>query len=410
MVSIDTIRQKSRPSLEMGSDADQKRLFALADDLLALPDEAWQQALAEREQFNPDLRLATYLAASRRWILHQDRPVSVGVVFAMWGEHVRLQARTPENPNGENSLRNKVRQLRWLTRDSTVQWTIYAVDDGDPRDSAAVAERIVAEDGLEDNVTVLRLQDALTGDYPQLAKLSSVEDSRKGGAIIYGCLRAIADENEAIIYTDADISVHLSQIGLLLKPFVEESADVVVGDRKIPGAMVIKDALRWGPGVPVLRFFQRRIGRYIFSNGVRDTQAPFKLYSADTLARILDDVQTFGFAFDTEWLMVSLKRAYKIAFVPFAFVDSFDESATKAQGAGTTWYSLLQGLAKQVKYHDVPHDVALADFVLTDIEAHHLIDAIIAQEPPQNPSPQNPLEAPASASEKMIAWVCDLKK
>lgn len=405
MTSIDTILEKSLTSLEMGNDTDQERLFEIADDLVSLSDEAWQQVLADREQLNHDVQLATYMAASRRWVQKNDVAASVGVVFAMWGEHVRLQPRSSENPNGENSLLNKVRQLRWLTRDSAISWTIYAVDDGDPKDSAAVAESIVAEQGLENDVTVLRLGDALQGDYPQLAKLASVDDSRKGGAIIYGCLRAIEDANQAVIYTDADISVHLSQIGLLLKPFVEEDAEVVMGDRKSGGAMVIKDALRWGPGIPVMRFFQRRIGRYIFANGVTDTQAPFKLYQAAALANILADVQTFGFAFDTEWLMVALKNQYKIASVPFAFIDSFDESATKAQGAGTTWYSLLEGLAQQVKYHDIPHDEVLADFVLTEIKDYQLIDTIIENDLLEAPSSQNPLEAPASMSDEMVAWV-----
>ena len=156
MVSIDTILKNSLTSLVMGQDTDQERLFTLADDLVKLTDEAWQQVLADRGQLNHDIRLATYMAASRRWVQQNDTAVSVGVVFAMWGEHIRLQARSLENPNGENSLLNKVRQLRWLTRDSAITWTIYAVDDGDPEDSAAVAENIVAEHGLENDVTVLR--------------------------------------------------------------------------------------------------------------------------------------------------------------------------------------------------------------------------------------------------------------
>jgi len=410
MSMIDTIKGQSLTSLEMGVDGDQDRLRELADGLISLSENDWQRVLEDRAQFNYDLRVATYMAESRKWVQANEKDISVGIVFAMWGEHTRLQQRTADNPNGENSLLSKVRQLRWLTQDSQVSWTLYAVDDGDPKDSAAVAEQIVEANNLEDNVEVLRLTDVLGkhDEYPGLAGLSSADDSRKGGAIIYGCSQAVKDGNDAVIYTDADISVHLAQIGLLLAPFAAGEADVVIGDRKLPSSMVVKDALRWGPGVTILRFFQKRIGRYIFTNGINDTQAPFKLYSAKALGSLLDKVQTYGFALDTEWLMLALKHDHKIASVPFAFVDSFAESATKAQGAGTTWYSLLNGLAQQAQHHDVDRDKTLTEFVLTEIPDYHTIDAIIAATPSDDLPLADPQQASESDTKAVMDWVRSL--
>lgn len=299
-----------------------------------------------------EARIAALLADSRHWIRsYEGPPLKVAVVFAMWGEQNRLRPKSPENPSGEDSLATKLEQLEWATEGSPIEWHLYAVDDGCPHGSGQLAGTILEGHPLGNAASVLFLEEALpAGDGP-LKNLPSANDSRKAGAVMLGCIAALEAGADAVIYTDADNSVHLGQIGLLLRPFVEDDSTVVLGDRKKAGSVLVKEAARWGVGIKVLRHMQRMIGKEIFSRGILDTQAAFKLYQSDLLGEIMADPTVYDFSFDTDWILGAIRREAKISRVPFAFIDSAAESASIAQGPMTTWETLLFGLAKSIRRH-----------------------------------------------------------
>ena len=66
------------------------------------------------------------------------------------------------------------------------------------------------------NIEVLFLENAIKENLEITSNLTSTNDSQKGGSIIYGMWKASnenSNSNHIIIYTDADLSIHLSQIG-----------------------------------------------------------------------------------------------------------------------------------------------------------------------------------------------------
>ena len=216
-----------------------------------------------------------------------------------------------------------------------------------------------------------------------LKKLKSANDSRKAGAIILGCMQAISDGNDAVIYTDADNSVHLGQIGLLIRPFLVDNYRIVLGNRKHPDAVLVKQEGRWGIGIKVLRHMQRMIGQAIFSRNILDTQAAFKLYERNVLQQIIDDPTVFDFSFDTDWLLAAIGMDEPFAQVPFAFIDSFAESASITQGPMSTWAMLLTGLVKAVRRHGVPHSEAMARVLDEEIKTSADLELLIHHLPPE---------------------------
>jgi hypothetical protein len=314
-----------------------------------------------------EARMAGLLACSKKWMLQNQQPKKVAVVFAMWGEQNRLLPKSENNPNGEDSLVAKLEQLDWAARESTIDWHLYAVDDGCPHGSGVIAKRVASEHLLGDKVSILSLNEALPADNGPLANLASADDSRKAGAIIMGAIAAIDDGADAVIYTDADNSVHLGQIGLLLQPYVDTQIPVVLGDRKHADSVLIKEGARWGIGIKVLRHMQRMIGHAVFSRGILDTQAAFKLYDSQLLKEMIAEPTVYDFSFDTDWILAALKRGVQIEQVAFAFIDSAAESASITQGPMTTWETLLFGLEKQVrKYGFAEGDAAAMGAVLRE--------------------------------------------
>ena len=315
------------------------------------------------------------------------------------------------NPNGEDSLRTKMTQMSWVTADTPIDWTLYAVDDGCPHDSGIIAQEIATIHPFGQKVKVLFLKDAVPADSGPLKKLISTDDSRKAGSIILGCMHAISDGNDAVIYTDADSSVHLGQIGLLLRPFLDNNYRVVLGNRKDPDAVLVKEEGRWGVGIKLLRHMQRMVGQAIFSCNILDTQAAFKLYERNILQQIINDPTVFDFSFDTDWLLAAISMEEPFAKVPFAFIDSFAESASITQGPMTTWEVLLMGLVKAVRRHRVPHSEGMARVLKEEIRSSADLDILIHQLPPELENADvGALGDPAVMSPEAVqAWIQQCK-
>lgn len=383
MTDLDTIIDDATDDVDLTDPAVLPRTRELADAILATDPTPEDLGSIRRDaSVGIDVRVAATLAASRQAVLAiGDAAPRIQVQFAMWGEHNRLRPRTADNPVGEDSLRVKLDQLEWLLGDTAVDWRLVAVDDGSPDDDWATACTMADDHPLGSRVLVLRLDEAIPVDDGPLAGLAHVDDSRKGGAMVLGAQRALDDGMDAVVLTDADNSVDLGQLGLLLGPLLAGS-DVVIGDRKHPDAVLRKAEARWGPGIVVLRHMQRMVGRALFSRGLRDTQAAFKLFSRDALVDILAAPSTYGFSFDPDWLYGALGGDHDIATTPFAFVDSFAESASLAQGPMTTWESLLVGLTASARARGADHDADMAALIDERGDAAHLRTIIVRQPPP----------------------------
>ena len=385
MKTLKKLLAKAKEKFDLTEPGDQESLYALTAALLEMHEltfEALQNA-ARQSDTPLEFKLAAKLVHSRRYALSIKKPLNIGIVFAMWGEQNRLLSKSHLNPNGEDSLRTKIAQLDWITSDTLIDWTLYAVDDGCPHDSGKIAKEISNTHPLGEKVKVLFLSDVVPTDSGPLEELKSVNDSRKAGAVILGCMQAISEGKDAVIYTDADSSVHLGQIGLLIQPFLDDNYRVVLGNRKHPDAVLVKQEGRWGVGIKLLRHMQRMVGKAIFSRNILDTQAAFKLYDRNILQHIIAHPTVFDFSFDTDWILAAISMDESFAKVPFAFIDSFAESASITQGPMTTWETLLIGLVKAVRRHGVPHNKGMARVLDEEIQSSADLDLLIHHLPPE---------------------------
>jgi hypothetical protein len=122
------------------------------------------------------------------------------------------------------------------------------------------------------------------------------------------------------------------------------------------------------------------VGRSLFDRGLRDTQAAFKLYGRKALDAILAQPSTFGFSFDADWLYATVGAGEPIERVPFVFIDSFEDSASIAQGPMTTWESLLTGLVAAARARNAEHDAEMAA-VVDDLVTAEVLELVVEQVP-----------------------------
>lgn len=413
-MELQTIIEQASAHCDLTQVEDEKRLYTLTQTLLdqaTLSVEEVRNAAA-RTTAPLEFRVAAKLFESRRFALRNKQAVSVGVVFAMWGEQNRLRPKSDSNPNGEDALRRKIAQLEWISADSPISWHLYAVDDGCPHGSGRLAQEIVHDLSQGERVKVLFLKDHVGKGAGIIGSIRSVDESRKGGSIILGCQHAIRDGVDAIIYTDADSSVHLGQIGLLLQKFIYEGNRIVLGNRKLPDAVLVKAEDRWGVGIKVLRHMQRMVGQAIYSLGILDTQAAFKLFERETLKRILASINVVDFSFDTDWIACAIARGERIETIPFAFIDSFAESASITQGPMTTWESLLKGLVKSVRAHGLTHNRAMAQVIEQEIKDARDLECLIDHLPAElvDTDPERLGDPKIMSPEALQAWIRERKR
>jgi hypothetical protein len=292
-------------------------------------------------------------ARSRRRLGELTGPVHLTVVWAMYGETGRMVPRAA-HPHGEDFVRAKVRQLDWLTGGLPgVTWSIIACDDGCPDrpSSAEVMTGIAAAEGYPGkghrSVRVLRLAEVIGGDIPvspAFDRLTSTDQSRKGGSILAGLAaaagadpaRADGTGRHVVCYTDADLSANLAQLGSLAAPVV--AGDKVVGAAGqrygIEGAVLVRadgpvTEPRSTGGKPdkIIILFRHFVRALLIPPlaQVLDTQAGFKAFDGAALGPAIGQMTSFNETFDVE-LLVHLTQRYgprALAVEPIVFTEDF---------------------------------------------------------------------------------------
>ena len=275
------------------------------------------------------VHLAVKLARSKLVVDSLEQPTHLSVIFAMYKENRRIRPRTSDNPVGEDFLRRKAQQLDWLSHGNTnLSWRLLAVDDGCPAGSGRIAQQIIDEMGAAEKISVLYLDEAIRRREPVTRPLTDTSGSQKGGSILYGMSHAAqhVSTDHVILFTDADLSTHLGQCGLLLDPILSGTARAAIGSRREPTSVVVKQGRRKTRGKLFIYLWKQLLP--VLGNIV-DTQCGFKAWRADLASKIVSDSLEKGFAFDIELLIrAELEATGSVLKVPIAWIDSEAASTT----------------------------------------------------------------------------------
>jgi glycosyltransferase involved in cell wall biosynthesis len=167
-------------------------------------------------------------------------------------------------------------------------------------------EIIFVDDGSADNTLSLARQAA--SRLPNVRVIGNGTNLGKGSALARGVFAARGD---LILFIDADLEVHPRQIGLLYTAMRREKADIVIGSKLHPDALIEyprrRRILSWGYYLLV---------RSLFRLPVHDTQTGLKLYRREVLMRVLPRLLVKRYAHDLEVLANAHRLGYKITEAP----------------------------------------------------------------------------------------------
>jgi len=130
----------------------------------------------------------------------------------------------------------------------------------------------------------------------------------KGHAINYGFDLARGDY---VLFLDADLDLHPSQVEDFLKLIREKKADLVMGSKMHKGSQVNYPLTR-----RILSIGYYFLIRVLFNLPVKDTQTGLKLFRYEALKKGLSKIVVKKYAFDLELLVVLNKYNFKIVEAP----------------------------------------------------------------------------------------------
>lgn len=172
-------------------------------------------------------------------------------------------------------------------------------------------EVLVVDDGSSDGSRRI-LAEAAKDDERLQAVFAYEENRGKGAAAAAGVVRARGDY---VLLADADLSTPLDELPKLVEA-LRNGADVAVGSRHVPGAVVdrgpLSRKLTGGAFSGVVRL--------LTGLRVRDTQNGFKLLRTEDAQLLLAEQICPGFAFDVELLMRADRSGLRIAEVPVVYL------------------------------------------------------------------------------------------
>ena len=290
------------------------------------------------EKYKNAMLLVSKQALSKMYVKQIDYPLHVSLVLAMYNEHNRIHPQSSDNPNGEDFVRRKMKQMEWLLKDSSLNFNMILVDDGCPNQSGEKAQEIIETEGYK-NVKLLYLADGIKRQSVVIKGLKSTSDSRKGGSIQYGMWQALEDYSEGdkphiVVFTDADMATPVNEIGLLLGK-QDDKTMLTIASRYDAGSICRGPWGKNGEVQGLTEFDRRMVGLrgLVFSKlfpqtgKITDTQCGLKAFNAKLLKRILLKTKVRTFSFDIELLVLAASTGTAIAFAPIYWHDSFAESS-----------------------------------------------------------------------------------
>jgi SAM-dependent methyltransferase len=250
---------------------------------------------------------------------------------------------------------------RYLVRDLLAR--VLAVEDP----CLAELEVVVVDDGSTDGTRELLRQ--LAAEEPRLRYLEHTHNQGKGAAIRTGIAAATGD---LTLFQDADLEYDPRDYPRLIRPFLEDGADVVYGSR-----FLAADRRR------VLHYRHARINRFLtgMSNfftdlDLTDMETCYKVFRTELLKSL--PLRSNDFSLEPEITAKIAKRGFRIFEVPISYLGR-----TQLEGKKIGWRDGWKAVATMLRFWLVDDAYAPDEYgshILTSLEKARRFNRWMADE------------------------------
>ncbi|WP_415380884.1 lysylphosphatidylglycerol synthase domain-containing protein [Halosimplex sp. TS25] len=202
---------------------------------------------------------------------------------------------------------------------------------------AGAFEVIVAEDGCEDRTPDIASRMASEDD--RVRHIHSDERLGRGGALEYAFERAAGD---TLVYFDTDLATDMKHLEELVESVRSGEYDVATGSRWMPENTAERPTKR-----AVSSLGYNTLVRLFLRSDLEDHQCGFKAISRETFDALRGEVEDEHWFWDTEVLVLSQRRGYRVKEFPVDWEPKGDTKVDLVRdvfGMGSqivrTWWQL----------------------------------------------------------------------
>ena len=202
--------------------------------------------------------------------------------------------------NEEKIIENTVREtIKYLNTETQYSYTLTVADNASTDASATIVKSLVDE----------------------FSSLTYVHIPKKGRGL---ALHTVWKESNAdvVAYMDADLSSPLTSLPSIIDPIIRDEADVTFGSRLLP------------PGEALHRSARRELTsqgynfllQFVLGATFKDAQCGFKAISKKKFNKIEEEIKNENWFYDTEVLLISQYKGYRLKEVPIIWTDDPDST------------------------------------------------------------------------------------
>ena len=173
-------------------------------------------------------------------------------------------------------------------------------------DAGLEYEIIAIDDGSSDN-TLGEIKHAAES-FENVKAASNPRNMGKGMALKNGFAVATGD---IVVFMDADLDLHPSQINNLIAKLDSGQCDVVVTSKHHP-----ESKLSYPFSRKVVSYVYYLIIKFLFNLPVRDTQTGLKLFRREVLDHAFHRMLVKTYAYDVELLAITVSAGYTVKEIP----------------------------------------------------------------------------------------------
>jgi len=167
-------------------------------------------------------------------------------------------------------------------------------------------EIVFVDDGSDDDT--YEILELLSQNMKEVKPYKSRRNAGKGMALREAALKARGD---LVVFLDADLELHPSLIGEMIRRMEETDADVVLGSKRHPDS-----ELNYPWHRKVLSNIYYMVNKALFRIPVKDTQTGIKVFKKEVLDRVLPKLIEKQYAFDLELIVNAHALGYRIIEAP----------------------------------------------------------------------------------------------
>jgi glycosyltransferase involved in cell wall biosynthesis len=142
----------------------------------------------------------------------------------------------------------------------------------------------------------------------------------KGAALKTGFIYALQNGFDIVLTLDADGQHKPEQASSLLDKMLSTGADLTIGSRMHSTKVM-----------PIHRVISNHLTTFLLTlrtgQKIADSQSGFRMHSAQLLRAVIDDLATERFEFESELLIRSIRKGYKISAVDVDTIYSDEKSS-----------------------------------------------------------------------------------